>query len=104
MTPRIPEGEALAAQLQMLTERLASLEAQVRGLAESQKVEAREFVVKDDSGAIRARLGVRDSAPRLTFYDPHGQEHISIGLRVDGWPTIRVEQYDLVQRDAGTDK
>ncbi len=52
----------------------------------SQTVEAREFVVRDDRGEIRARLEMQQYAPCLTFYDGAGQERLKIGLRADSSP------------------
>ncbi len=46
MTAETPELKHLAARLETLADRLAMLEAQVRGLVTSQTVEAKEFVVR----------------------------------------------------------
>jgi len=71
------------------------LEVQVRGLVTSPTVEAKEFVVRDDHGVIRARLEMEQYAPCLTFYDPLGKERLKIGLRTDGSPLLRVEQREI---------
>jgi hypothetical protein len=56
MSLETPDLTRLAARLEMIVDRLEKLEVQVRGLMTSQTVEAREFVVRDDHGEIRARL------------------------------------------------
>ncbi len=61
----------------------------------SQTVEAKEFVVPDDHGEIRARLEMQAYAPCLTFYDGAGQERLKIGLRTDSSPLIQVERRDI---------
>ncbi len=89
MTPETPE--LLAARLEAILDRLANLEVQVHGLMTSQTVEAREFVVRDTRGEIRARLEMQEYAPCLTFYDRAGKERLRIGLRKDGTPAMWVE-------------
>jgi hypothetical protein len=56
MTPETPDLTRLAARLERIVDRLERLEVQVRGLVTSLTVEAREFVVRDDHGVLRARL------------------------------------------------
>jgi hypothetical protein len=76
------------ARLDMILERLNALEFQVSGLMQSASVEAEAFVLKDDRAHIRARLDLRDHAPRLTFYDRIGDERLHIGLHADGTPDV----------------
>ena len=61
----------------------------------SQTVEAKEFVVKDVRGEIRARLEMQQYAPCVTFYDPAGKERLKIGLRTDSSPVVQVEQREM---------
>jgi hypothetical protein len=63
MTPETPDLTRLAARLERIVDRLAQLEVRVRGLMTSSTVEAREFVVRDDHGVIRARLEMERYAP-----------------------------------------
>ncbi len=95
MTPDIPDLMAVAARLESLAERLADLEYQVRALVTSPRVEARDFVVKDERGEVRARLEMQEYAPRLTFYDRLGTERLRIGLRTDGTPAAWVEGREI---------
>ncbi len=94
-TADAPELTTLALRLAVLEERLAMLEVQVRALMESQTVEAKEFIVRDDRGGIRARFEMQQYAPCLTFYDTAGKERLKIGLRADGSPLIQIERRDL---------
>ena len=95
MSEETPDLTTLAARLVMIADRLHKLEVQVRGLVESQTVEAMEFVVKDDRAVIRARLEMAQYAPCLTFYDPAGTERLKIGLRTDSSPVLRVAQREI---------
>jgi hypothetical protein len=95
MTPETPEHSAMAERLDAILDRLAKLELQVRSLVTSQTVEAKEFVVRDDRGEIRARLEMQEYAPCLIFYDRLGKERLRIGLRTDGSPVLRVEQREI---------
>jgi hypothetical protein len=70
MTAETPDLTRLAARLEMIVEHLERLEIQMRGLVASATVEAKEFVVRDNRGEIRARLEMELYAPSLTFYDP----------------------------------
>ncbi len=54
MTADAPDLTTLALRLERIADRLDKLEVQVRGLVTSQTVEAKEFVVRDDRGEIRA--------------------------------------------------
>ncbi len=58
---------------------------------ESQTVEAKEFVVRDERGEVHARLKMQEYAPCLTFYDRSGKERLKIGPRMDGSPLLMVE-------------
>ena len=73
MSIETPGLKAMAYRLDAIADRLHNLELQVRGLVYSQTMEAKEFVVKDDRGEVRARLEMREYAPRLTFYDRAGE-------------------------------
>ena len=95
MTPETPEHRALAARLDAILDRLAKLELQVCSLVTSQTVEAKEFVVRDDRGEIRARLEMQEYAPCLTFNDRLGKERLRIGLRTDGSPSRWVEGREI---------
>lgn len=68
MTSQPPDLAAVLARLDRIHERISRLEFQVSGLMQSESVEAEAFVLRDDRGEIRARLDLRDHAPRLTFY------------------------------------
>ncbi len=95
MTADVPKLKTLAARLEVLADRLAMVEVQVRALMESQTVDAKEFVVRDDRGEIRARLEMQEYAPSLTFYDWLGKERLRVGLRTDGSPLLRVDQREI---------
>jgi hypothetical protein len=95
MTPETPDLTRLAARLERIVDRLAQLEVRVRGLMTSSTVEAREFVVRDDHGVIRARLEMERYAPCLTFYDPLGKERLKVGLRTDSTPLLRAERREV---------
>ncbi len=95
MTPETPDLLTLAARLERLADRLDNVELQVRGLMTSQTVEAREFVVRDERGVIRARLEMEAHAPSVTFYDSLGVERLKIGLRTDSTPMLRVERREI---------
>ncbi|HSB80112.1 MAG TPA: hypothetical protein VLM91_15130 [Candidatus Methylomirabilis sp.] len=56
MTLETPDMKALAVRLSAIMDRLEKVEVQVRGLVTSQIVEAKEFVVRDERGEIRARF------------------------------------------------
>jgi hypothetical protein len=92
MTPETPDLTELSARLEMIVDRLEKVEIQVRGLVTNPTVEAKEFVVRDERGVIRARLEMEQYAPCLTFYDPVGRERLKVGLRTDSSPLLRVEQ------------
>ena len=95
MTPEAPDARSLALRLDAILDRLNNLEVQVRGLVTSQTVEAREFVVKDEWGEVRARLEMHEFAPRLTFFDRLGNERLRIGLRSDGMPAMWEEDREI---------
>jgi hypothetical protein len=95
MSPETPDPNILALRLERLADRLDQVEAQVRALVTSLIVDAREFVVRDYRGVIRARLEMEQHAPSLTFYDPGGKERLKVGLRTDGSPLLRVEQREI---------
>jgi hypothetical protein len=95
MTPEAPEHRTLAARLDAILDRLAKLELQVRALVKSQTVEAKEFVVRDERGQIRARLEMQEYAPCITFYERLGKERLRIGLRTDGSPSRWVEEREI---------
>ena len=88
MTSQPPDLAAVLARLDRIHERISRLEFQVSGLMQSESVEAEAFVLRDDRGEIRARLDLRDHAPRLTFYDRIGEERLHIGLHADGTPDL----------------
>ena len=100
MIPEAPELRPLAARLDTITDRLDKLEVQVRGLVTSPTVEAREFVVTDARGEVRARFEMQDYAPRLTFYDRVGTARLRIGLRSDGAPAIQVKEREIPLAEA----
>jgi len=95
MTPEAPELRSLAARLDALGDRLQALEVRVPALVTSPTEEATEFILRDERGEIRARLGMPDYAPRLTFYDRVGTELLRIGLRRDGAPTIQLGEREF---------
>ncbi len=95
MTLGEPDVSALASRLETLAERLADVEVQVRALMTSQIVEAKEFVVQDERGEIRARPEVQDNSPRLILYDRLGRERLRIGLHPDGSPSVRLQDREI---------
>ena len=95
MTAETPDLQSLAYQLEALRERLQNLEVQVRGLMTSQTVEAKAFVLRDDRGRICARLDIQGYSPRLTFFDRGGDERLSVGLRSEGSPSLRVKDREI---------
>ena len=99
MISETPDLTRLAGRLETIVDRLANMEVHVRALVTSQKVEAREFVVQDERGEIRARLEMQEYAPRLTFYDRLGKERLRIGLRTDGSPSLQVEGREVPLRE-----
>jgi hypothetical protein len=88
MTSQTPDLAGVMARLDMILERLNALEFQVSGLMQSESVEAEAFVLRDERAQIRARLDLRDHAPRLTFYDRLGGERLRLGLNMDGTPDV----------------
>jgi hypothetical protein len=95
MTSEMPDLRPLAALLDAIADRLQKLEVQVRALVTSQTVEAKEFVVRDERGEIRARLEMQEYTPCLTFYDRLGIERLHIGLQADGSPLLRVKDREM---------
>jgi len=95
MTPETPDLTRLTARLERIVHRVEDLGVQVRGLVTSPTVEAKEFVVRDDHGEIRARLEMEQHAPCLTVYDPLRKERLKVGLRTDSSPMLRVEQREI---------
>ena len=95
MTSETPDLTRLKERLERIVRRVEDLEVQVRGLVTSPTVEAKEFVVRDDHGVIRARLEMEQYAPCLTFYDPLGKERLKIGLRTDSSPMLRVDEREI---------
>ncbi len=91
----VPDPKVLAARLDAIVDRLDELEAQVRILVTSQAVEAREFVVKDERGEIRAQLEMQEYAPCLTVYNRLGIERLRIGLQPDGSPAPWVQNREI---------
>ncbi len=63
------DARALVTRLEAITQRLTDLEVQVRALVTRQTVEAKEFVVKDDRGEIRARLETGHHDPSLSMLE-----------------------------------
>ncbi|MGA9722869.1 MAG: hypothetical protein WBQ86_10460 [Candidatus Binatus sp.] len=54
-----------------------------------ERVDARLFVLRDESGRERAKLGVTDTgATSLTLYDPQEKERLSIFVLADGSSTV----------------
>jgi hypothetical protein len=67
-----------------------------RRLIEGGSLEAKEFVVRDDRGEIRAaRLEMQGYTPHLIFYDRSGKERMKIDLRTDGTPSICAEGREI---------
>ncbi len=95
MTPDTPVLMAVAARLEALAERLADPEFQVRDLVTTPTVEARDFVVKDERGEVRARFEMQEYAPRLTFYDRLGMARLWIGLQPGGTPTMWMDGREI---------
>ena len=90
MRDEAPDPKLLAARLEAILDRLDKLEVQVHALVTSPTVEAREFLVRDARGEVRARLEMQEYAPCLIFYDRLGNERLRIGLRTDGSPAIHI--------------
>lgn len=38
----------------------------------TKRVEAEEFILKDSTGHIRARIGMKDDKPQIEFYNENG--------------------------------
>ena len=95
-----PDLKALAARLDAITDRLDKLEVQVRALVTPPTVEAREFVVTDARGEVRARFEMQDYAPQLAFFDRVGTERLWIGLRSDGAPAIQAKEREIPLAEA----
>ncbi len=56
-------------------------------------IEARQFVLHDDQGFLRARLGLDEEGyPRLTFYDARGREQFAVESLEDF--TARMEFFE----------
>ena len=53
-------------------------------------VEAEEFVLKDASGTVRSRLEVWEDTVSLTLHDRNGNERLSLGVKDDGSPWVRL--------------
>jgi hypothetical protein len=90
MASKAPDLNTLAARVDLLLDRLEKLDLQTAGLTESHRVEAKESVVQDERGAVRARFEMQEYSPRLTFFDSRGEERLRVGLHADGTPTIQV--------------
>ncbi len=88
MTSETPDLRPLTPRLDAIADRLQKLEVQVRAVVTSPTLQAKEFVLRDDRGEIRARLEIADYSPRLTFYDRLGKARLHVGLQKDGSPDI----------------
>lgn len=55
-------------------------------LVRARSVEAQNFVLRDASGQIWARMGVAEDGARLTFFDEHGKVVSSLPLRAEMRP------------------
>jgi hypothetical protein len=96
MGEEAPDPKLLGARLEAILDRLERLEVQVRGLVTSQTVEAREFLVRDARGEVRARLEMQEYTPCLTFYDRVGTARLRMGLQPDGSPSLRVHNREIL--------
>ena len=57
-----------------------------------ERVEAREFVLRDAGGQVRARLLVKPDvkAALLHLFDPAGKARVELGIGSDGSPSLRL--------------
>lgn len=59
------------------------------------KVVTKEFVLVDDNGNQRARIGMNDvSGPALQLFDKHGQQRAMLRLNKDDVPSMRLYDED----------
>jgi hypothetical protein len=72
--------------------RRAALSPNITGVAVSEKVVTKEFVLVDDSGQTRARIGMNDktNAPCVQLFDAGGQQRAQLRLNKDDVPSLRL--------------
>ena len=70
----------------------ATLSPNMTGTAISEKVVTKEFVLVDDSGQTRARIGMSDktNAPCVQLFDAGGQQRAQLRLNKDDVPSLRL--------------
>ncbi len=98
----MPEADlrGLAQQLESILDRLEHLELEVRALGNRQTVEAKELLLRDERGQIRARLVMREQSPQLVFLDRSGSALLTVGLRADGSPVIQGRWQEMLLPEA----
>jgi len=61
----------------------------------TEKVVTKEFVLVDDNGNQRARIGMNDvDGPALQLFDKHGQQRAMLRLNKDDVPSLRLYNED----------
>ena len=72
--------------------RRAALSPNMTGVAVSEKVITKEFVLVDDNGQTRARIGMSDktNAPCVQLFDANGQQRAQLRLNKDDVPSLRL--------------
>jgi hypothetical protein len=76
---------ALVLFLSCLVLLLAGFDYPQPNLVKARSVEARNFVLRDADGQVRARMAISEDGPRLTFFDEQGNVVSSLPLK----PEIR---------------
>ena len=97
----------LAGRLDAIADRLQKMEVQVRSLVTIRVVEAREFLLRDERGEIRARLEIAEYSPRLTFYDRLGKARLRVirdVAKYDKLPRVRGWRVERTARDGPREK
>ena len=72
--------------------RRATLAPSMTGTTISEKVVTKEFVLVDDNGQTRARIGMSDktNAPCVQLFDAGGQQRAQLRLNKDDVPSLRL--------------
>jgi len=65
---------------------LAGFDYPQPNLVKAHSVEAQNFVLRDADGQVRARMGISEDGPRLTFFDEHGNTIVALPLKPEMRP------------------